>query len=65
MNCLIKSKAVRAHISAVTSNRIAFAVHTVSRAFKSFARAAGVGSVAEIMLPNLRLDNSVGDFRVL
>lgn len=57
---------VCAHILPATGNTTDFAVQTVTReAFKAFSRVVGVGSVAQLIFPQLWLGYGLGAFPML
>lgn len=62
---LIKQSAVCANLLTASCTTIGFAVQTVARAFKTFPRAAGLVSVAQLMARYKWFHHDHGDSMVL
>lgn len=64
-SCLIKRKAIIAHVVSATGSMISFAVQTLTGAFTSYAKAAGLGSLAQMIDPHLYFDHELREIKVL
>lgn len=61
-SCLIKRTVIRAHILPATGNMNGFSAQTVVRDFTTLAKTDQMGSLEQLMAPDLWLDRGLVEF---